>query len=393
MPSYLTEAGLSAPTAADLLEIIRADYESRVGVTVGWERDKVLGNLTAIMAVRLGDICEALQAVYDAFDRATAAGVSLDAIGALVGVPRLPATYSTVTLRLTGVDGTVVPAGRIYEGGGTDGKAQWQTIADVTMAGTTENVEARAMVIGAVSATIGQIDAIVTPLDGITAVTNLADADTGDEIETDTAYRLRQVQSLQNNAGTSLNSLKAELLLLDGVVAVLVQDYDLEDTLTVNGILMYPHSLAVVVFPSTLSTAQQKKVAETIYAHAPDGIRTIGTVSTTVTGGDGTTKTIRWTWAAAVAVAIVATATLASGYVLNDVTAAIQAAIIAYFNALMPGSAARKWEIEAAVSAHFKANNILGLTRVTVTLNGGTADIVPLASQIATLTPTPPSVV
>lgn len=384
----LTDEGYTAPRAADFLTIIRDGYVERaslalgVQITVDWEADVFLGTVTALMADQLGDLAEAGQAVYDAADPSNATGLQLENLSLIVGVRREPATYGTCTVTITGTVGTVIPEGRLIEGGGTDGHARWATTEDVTIGGGgTITVLVQAEEAGEVAALAAAIDTIVTPVDGWTSVTNALDADAGAPRESDAALRLRRQQSLQTAGSRSLNALRANILEADGVEACVVVQNDTNATATVEGISCAPHSIAVVVYPSTLTADQKQAVAQVIYDHIAGGIKTNGSdVVATITDTAGYAQIIRYGFAATSATTVVIVVTLAAGYELADVEDVIEEAVTDYFLTLGVGGAARRLQLYALIAA------VDGVESVpTLTLNGSAADVDPAATTILTL--------
>jgi uncharacterized phage protein gp47/JayE len=366
----LTDDGYTAPRAADFLTVIRSAYEEETGLTIDWSADTFLGVSTSIMATQLGDLGEATQALHDGFDVNGASGLQLDNLALLVGVTRNAATYSTATVTLTGTTGTIIPEGSLVEGGGSDGKARWATTEDVTLAGGTGSVVVQAEDVGEVVADALEIDAIVTPVSGWTAVSNTDPATTGEARESDAALRKRRQQSIQVAGSRSLNALRANLLAVDGVQAAVVVDNPTTATATVEGLSLTAHSIGVVVYPSTLTTAQKEAVAQAIYDHLAAGIATNGTdVVATVTGLDGYAKTIRYDYAGTTTVNVATTVTLAAGYELADVEEPIQELIADYFLALTVGDAARRLALFALVAT------IDGVEAAAMTLNGVASDV------------------
>lgn len=382
----LSDQGYTAGREADFLAIIRDAYEAELialglPADIDWDRDTFLGNITANMAARLGALAEASQAVYDAFDVNGATGIQLDNLAQIVGVYREDATASRVTLRYTGVVGTAVLIGDLAEGGGANDDQRWVVLQDgVIGGGGTVDVLAEAVDKGAIVATIGQIDKIVTLRSGLTSVTNPADATTGQARETDAELRKRRAASLQIGGGRNRNSLRAQLTALDSVVAAVVIDNDQGEQVTKQGIVLEPHSVAVIIYPGTQTTAEKQEIARVIYDQVPAGIFTNGTaVVATVTGADGSTKTVAWDVATNLDVDVITTVVLDAGYVLADVDTAIQALVVEYFDSLGVGDAARILDILALVAT------VDGVTGATVTLNGGSSDIVPTITQLLTL--------
>lgn len=382
--SYLTDEGLTAPRTADFLATIRDDFDSRSGVDYDWtagdENGDLLALITAVVADRLGDVGEALQALWDARNRASATGIALDNLGQIVGIAREGATYSTATVTLTGTTGTFIPAGSIVEGGGDNDDARWTTTDDVTLAGGTGSVVVQAATKGRIVATATAIDKIVTPISGWTAVSNAAAATPGTNREDDATYRARIATGTAVLGGGSTASLRAKLLALSYVQAAVVLANPTPATATVSGVSVPAFGVAVVLYPSTLTTAQKEAVASLIFDTLAAGTPTTGAVSYTITDDGGGSQVVQWAWASTTTVNVVATITaFDSGFVLADVSAAVEDAITAYFAALVVGQAARLIDLYAALAA------IDGVAGATITLNGSSVDIVPNADRILLL--------
>lgn len=384
MPTYgLTDAGYTAPRGADFLSLIRSTFETELAAagytaTIDWESDTFLGLVTTATADQLGALAEMNQSVYDAWNPNNAVGVSLDNLALIVGVTRIPATYSTCTVTLTGTTGTIIPDGKIVQGGGPDGTSRWATTSSTTLVAGTGTVVVQAQDAGAIDADAADLVTIVTPVSGWTAVTNAAPATPGEPRETDASLRLRRQQSLQTAGSRSLNALRANILGLDGVQSVVVVENDDVVTATVSGISLTAHSVGIVVYPSTLTTAQKTALVQSIYDNLPAGIATNGAVSATVTAADGFAKTILWAWATTTTVNVVTTVTLASGYDLADVDDEIEDLIADYFLTLRVGQTAYNSDVIIL------ARTVEGVVNATATLNGA-ASVVPAGTALLVL--------
>jgi len=378
MSTYgLTSSGYTAPRTADFLEIIRNEYELRTGLTIDWEHDIFLANITALMAYMLNIEAESSQALYDSFDEGNAQGIQYDNFLIAVGLRRLNATYSQATVTLTGTIGMVIGAGKRVRGGGTDGKAIWALSSDATVGGAgTVDAVVVAIEKGATAALATEINEIVTPVAGWTAVSNAANATVGRAIETDSEAHLRRAQSLAASGGRSKNALLADLLEADGVSSAVVLDNPDAAVQVVQGIVMQPNSTAVIIYPNSLTTAQKEDVVEIIFRQVPAGTYMNGTdVVATVTKVDGFLEYVRWDWATSLTINVATVVTLESGFVLGDVSAGVQAAIAAYLLTLSVGDAVRLLDIYAAIAT------VDGVAGATTLLNGGAVDIVPAITQ------------
>lgn len=96
------------------LPVIKSEMEAELRERFGeinTEPDSVFGQIVGVLSKREADLWEGAEAVYNAFYPATATGASLDNVADIVGVNRLAATNTRVTLDLTGAPGATVPAG------------------------------------------------------------------------------------------------------------------------------------------------------------------------------------------------------------------------------------------------------------------------------------------
>lgn len=277
-------------TGADLLRAadVTTNIEDALRGSAEWgedaqlESDKALAQLVQPFAEELGQAYDLLQAVIDARRRVSAEGVQLDNLGQIVGVPRQPATYSTVTLTFTGADEAEIPLGTRVKSSGSD--VQWETIEAGEIDGTTDDVPAQCKTIGAQEATAGSLDVLVDLPPDITAVTNAAAAVTGDEIENDPVYRRRIGRSLSAGGTARPAAIRAVLEQLDFITAASVIE---NTTLETDSRGIPGNSYRPVVLPSGLSAAQAEMVILAIWLVTPAGIRVDGSESYTVTDDQG----------------------------------------------------------------------------------------------------------
>lgn len=382
----LASAGYTAPRQADYLSIIRGRLDAELtslGVTElpDYERDTFEGQVTEIMSYLLGQQSEADQAVYDARSVANATGLQLANLALIVGVQRIEATYGTVTLTVTGTAGTLIAQGKVVEGGGTDGVARWALSESVTIpAGGSTTVVAVAQTKGAIIATSGQIDAIVTPVSGWTAVTNAAAATPGRDRESDAALRIRRQRSLQAAGSGSTAAILAALLALDFVTGAVVVDNKTDASVTSDGLTIAAYGVAAVVAPNTLTTAQKESVADAIYGKLGAGTYTSGSTTATVTKADGRSETIRFTMASDSAVNVAFVLSMEAGYLAADVEDALTEAVTDYFLTLGVGATVYPSPLIALAMA------IDGIANVTtLTLDGGSSPVTHTAVEQPTL--------
>jgi uncharacterized phage protein gp47/JayE len=133
----------------------------------------------------------------------TTSGNYLDYKAEEYGLTRLAATKATGQITITGTNATVIPAGSLFS---TAGGIQFETLAEVTISGTTVVASVRAVVAGiSGNVAISAINTIPIAIPGVTSVDNAAGTTGGTDQETDEALRDRILEKVQNPA-TSGNS-------------------------------------------------------------------------------------------------------------------------------------------------------------------------------------------
>lgn len=369
----VTNAGISVPTTIEIRDALLDKYvalsaAAGAPVTLSAADRELADRFDVLMATAtaqsLRELWEAIQAVFDARDPNNATGRLLEILLQIVGVPVLPATRSTASITLTGTTGTVVPEGKVFEGGGADDDARWTTTEDVTLVAGTGTVVVEAQEYGRVEAQIGAIDKIVTPVSGLTSITNAAIAAPGRDRESNAAMRERRADSLaQRGAGTA-EAVRAKVLGLSFVTSVLVIQNRAAVTATVQTVSMPANSLSAYILPAAadLTTAQTTELVEAIHATAPSATQLNGANSATVTDAAGAVQTIKWSDLTDKPLTIAITVTLLPGYALVDVSDAVEEAIDTYINGLDGGATVYDLQTRARVAA---VEGVAGISALT----------------------------
>jgi uncharacterized phage protein gp47/JayE len=140
---------------------------------------------------------------------------------------------------------------------------------------------------GAVSAPAGSLSVIETPIAGWESVVNSLDAEVGDELETDAALKIRQRQTVQKAGASTADAIRADLLELPEVEAVLVYVNNSIETDPASG--RPPKSFEVII-----QGGDDTEIAETIFSDAPAGIETFGLTTVVVTDSQGFDHNIKF---------------------------------------------------------------------------------------------------
>lgn len=328
-PPTITSAGMTIPSYSDCLGYLLDAFRSIYGSTSYLGTDSADYQDIAVRNISYQDALKTLQLVYLSLNPQTAIGASLDRIGRLIGTGRKSATYSTVTVTITGTAGTTIIGGIVKDVNGN----YWNLASPVVIGpGGTVDVPATAQVPGAITADAGTITTIATPTAGWTAVTNAAPAATGQPIETDANYRARLLMSQAMPSITMSSSTAAAVAAVPGVTRSRLYENPTgsADISTNNPYGLPAHSITCIVEGGTLSD-----VAQAIYDKRGLGCYTNGTTTVNVADpNNGTITTpIRFSVLGYVYVYVAISVKALAGFT-TATQSAISAAIVAYLNAL-----------------------------------------------------------
>lgn len=404
----VTATGFSVKTYEVIVEELHDAWRAAFGASSLGERAQ---RLLAIVAERLAEVWELAEDVYAAFDPDGAVDDALDALCALTGTTREPASESTVTLTLTGTGATVVPAGSTVEtastaiefttdedatlaelvawanttayvlddrrsnggnsyicitagtsagSGGptttaddiTDGTVHWRYLGEGTAA---VDVTATATATGPLVATSGDLTEIVTPVSGWLGVTNLLDADLGTDLETDEDLRVRRGDELAGGGASTADAIRAAVLDVADVTTcrVFYNDSDVTDA---DGVP--PHAVEVLV-----QGGADQDIWDALLASVAAGIATHGDEAGTAEDSEGVSHDVYFSRPEARTVYAEIVLTKDPDTYPTDGDAQVKAAIVALEDVLGVGYDVTASRVSAAV---FSVTGVLDVTDVDI---------------------------
>jgi uncharacterized phage protein gp47/JayE len=333
------------------IEVERDEMNDRLKARFGESLDlsdgALLGDMVAIFAERLGLLWELGEAVNASQDPNAATGARLDALCALTGTSRHPATYSTAVLTLAGNPATAIPSGSKVSTAST--AVQFSTVAGVTLGSLTSWVATTAYAIGArrtnssrayeaivagtsaasggpnttapsivdgtvtwkyigegsavadVSATPSNSGPVVavaydvanidTPVAGWLSALNLNDASQGAPLETDEQLRARREDELFAAGASTADAIRASLLEINTVTEAHVF-HNTSDVTDVDGVPA--HGVEAVVRTVPVSVTADTAIRKVLFNEVAAGNPTYGSVIGTVTDSEGVAQTIKF---------------------------------------------------------------------------------------------------
>jgi len=274
----------------ELEEDLRAEFGDTLNTKSG-----PVHQLIGTFASPLAEQWELLEQAAGAVNRNSAEGALLDAIGALTGTPREAATPSTVTLTLSLDANVAVPAGSVVSRTGTPTTrfVTLTTASTMSLPAGDVTVEAECESTGPTEAPAATLTVIETPVSGWTAVTNALDASLGTDEELDEPYRVRQVAELEASGAGTIDTIRARVLRVDGVIDVLA--YENRTGTEANG--LPPYSFEIVVWDGASHDAAAQDIADVIWATQPATGRSFGTTSQTVVDEAGGIQLVNYSLA------------------------------------------------------------------------------------------------
>jgi len=373
-PPYIDQSGLHIPTYQDIVDSLIAGAKNIFGQDIYLEPDSQDYQFISIFALKAYDVMQALQAAYNSRSPGTAMGAALASLVKLNGIKPKPATYSTCVVTLTGTPGTVINNGVVQDKSGY----KWNLPPSVTIGpGGTSDATATCQIPGPIVANPGDINKIVTPTYGWTAVSNAGYATVGTAAETDSQLRSRQAISTALPSRTVLEGTKGAIAAVSGVTRFIVYENDTNITDS-NG--LPPHSITAVVEGGT-----DQDIAQAIFNKKGPGCLANGTTKVIITDQFGQQTTIGFYRPTYVDIDVTINIKQLTGYTVQT-TVDIKNAIVAYLNALNIGDSltiSSLWG--AALSVQDLTKPVFSITSLTAARHGqtqNTTDIPMLFNEV-----------
>lgn len=199
--AYVDGTGVIVPDTAALQVAVEAEYRAAFGQDLIVTPNTPQGVLITAEVIARSNVLQNNAVVANQINPDLAGGVFLDAIWALTGGQRIPASYSVIPgVLLAGLPGTVIPEGA--QASLVDGTLFASTSEAVLDGAGEGTVDFQAVDPGPIAANAGALTQIVTAVLGWDEVTNPVEASPGRDEEGDLAARQRRKNtlSLQNVA-------------------------------------------------------------------------------------------------------------------------------------------------------------------------------------------------
>lgn len=282
-PIQITPTGVVVPSAVDIRTGILADTNAAFGgdldvVTPSTPQAYLADNLTD----NLMDSNAAIANLIAMVDPATSEGRFQDGIGRIYFFDRKGATSSVVQALCTGQPGLVMPAGQLAQD--ADGNL-WVSDNPATFDGLGQaTIQFSCQTKGPIELGIGALTKIAQLFPGWDAITNLAPAIIGSNVESRGAFETRRQESIAKNGRGTVPAIRAEVWGVDGVIDVFAYD-NFTNAAILYGATNYsikPHSIYVAVVGGA-----NDGIAQAIWRKKDGGCDLNGNTSVVVQDTDG----------------------------------------------------------------------------------------------------------
>jgi len=319
---YLTDSGVIVADTAVTREQVENEYKAAFGDDLDTSPETPQGVLVTAETLARDAVIRNNAALANQINPNLAGGVFLDAIMALTGTRRDPAERSTVMATLSGVAGTVVPAGVIAETVDGDRFELTSTVIiepTGTATGLFQNI-----VFGAVQVPVGALNVIVSGVLGWEAVENLTAATPGRAEQSDEQARAFRRNALAIQGQSTAEAIASGLYATDNVKSLQFRENVTNATATIDGISLVAHSVWVCV-----DGGADDDVAATLLRKKSAGASWNGAVTVNVTEpASGQVYPVKFDRPDAVPV--IARVTIKAGASLADPISAVKDAVVTY---------------------------------------------------------------
>lgn len=270
---FNTVSGTVMPDTSAIKAAIVSDFQDNVfKATIDQSQETPMGRLIDWLSVAFASIVRLNAANASQMNLNYATGQYLDAIGALFGLTRKTASYTTVPVTLYGTAGATIPAGVTARTQDGDVFALMESTV-IGQNGQTDPALSQpyfhAVESGAVPCPYGELNIINSAVVGWTGISN-SSGTLGAPAESDDDFRARIMASRYAGTGSLGDIYRNIAALGPGISCLVYENNDLPDHVY-NGVVVKGHSIYVCVYGMGENTATRADVAQAIFKSKPVG--------------------------------------------------------------------------------------------------------------------------
>lgn len=260
---YITEKGVIIPDAGEIQTEVENEYKATFGQDLVVTPNTPQGLLIASETQARIAVASNNAALANQINPNVAGGIFLDAILALTGSFRTPATHTRVTATIQGVEGTIIPAGSLASETGTGDNNQFETLEIVTIpaGGSISDVVFQSVETGPIPCATGTLSVIVSDVLGWETLSASTAPDLGEVTQSDIAARTERLNTLASQGVSLAEAITSALFNVEGVTSLTFLENIASTTQVIDGVTMVSHSIYTCVNGGTNTDVANALVA------------------------------------------------------------------------------------------------------------------------------------
>lgn len=245
--NYITETGVIVPDAGEIQTGVETEYKNTFGqdlvVTANTPQGLLISSETSARIA----VADNNASLANQINPNLAGGIFLDAILALTGSFRTPATHTTVLATIQGVEGTIIPQGSQASETGSGTSNIFETLTLVTIpAGGSIQVTFQSVETGSIPCPTGTLTVIISAILGWEQLTGSTAPTLGQATQSDSSARALRTQTLASQ-GVSLAQAITSALFNAGATSLVFLENTAATTQVISGVTMVSHSIYACV--------------------------------------------------------------------------------------------------------------------------------------------------
>lgn len=241
--NFIVDTGTIVPDTSEILSEVQQEYRNVFGQDLNVNPETPQGILINSEALARSSVADNNASLANQINPNIAGGIFLDAICALTGLARTPASFTTVIAELTGIAETTIPTSIVAV---TTTGFNFSPVAGLVIGSTgTVSGEFRCLVPGPINCAVGDLNRIASGVPGWEQITNNVAGTLGANTQSDLQLRRLRQQTLALQ-GQALPEAITSALNGSGLTTSLTfQENVTNSTVTLNGVSMIAHSVYV----------------------------------------------------------------------------------------------------------------------------------------------------
>lgn len=266
--NYINETGVITVDAAVIEQQVQDEFRTIFGSDLVVTPNTPQGMLIEAETLARIAVAENNAKLANQINPNISGGVFLDGVMSLTNpFNRLPALQSTVFVTVSGIAGTVIPAGSLVSETGSGDDFQYYTANELTIpeSGSLTNTVFNSVDYGPIPCAVNTLTNIVTPVLGWENVTNVTSAVLGRLRQSDSEARIYRQNTLATQGASTAQAITSEVLRIGAVRSVSFLENTANSTQTIDGVSMVAKSIYLCVEdPSAADLGTRSEVSAVI---------------------------------------------------------------------------------------------------------------------------------